>query len=62
VLQVAIGRDGSVQELKLVKGYFVLAKSAIAAVKQWKFRPYSVNGRALETQTTITVTFTYPPG
>jgi hypothetical protein len=31
-------------------------------VKQWKFRPYSVNGRALETQTTITVTFTYPPG
>jgi TonB family protein len=62
VLQVAIGRDGTVQELKLVKGYFVLAKSAIAAVKQWKFRPYSVNGRALETQTTITVTFTYPPG
>jgi len=62
VLQLAIGRDGSVQELKLVKGYFVLAKAAIAAVKQWKFRPYSVNGRALETQTTITVTFTYPPG
>src|SRR5262249_28786904 len=37
VLQVAIGRDGTVQELKLVRGYFVLAKAAIAAVKQWKF-------------------------
>jgi len=60
VLQVAIGRDGTVQELKLVKGYFVLAKAAIAAVKQWKFKPYSVNGKPLEAQTVITVTFTYP--
>ena len=62
VLQVAVGRDGSVQDVKLVKGYFVLAKTAIAAVKQWRFKPYSVNGKALETQTQITINFTYPPG
>jgi TonB family protein len=62
VLQVAIGRDGTVQELKLVRGYFVLAKAAIAAVRQWRFRPYNVNGRALETQTVITINFSYPPG
>lgn len=61
VLQVAIARDGSVQDVKLVKGYFVLAKTAIAAVKQWRFKPYSVNGRPLETQTVITINFTYPP-
>jgi TonB family protein len=61
VLQVAIGRDGSVQDVKLVKGYFVLAKTAIAAVKQWRFKPYSVNGRTLETQTVITINFSYPP-
>jgi protein TonB len=61
VLQVAIGRDGSVQDLKLVRGYFVLGKAAIAAVKQWRFRPYNVNGRPLETQTVITINFTYPP-
>lgn len=62
VLQVAVGRDGSVQDLKLVRGYFVLGRAAIAAVKQWRFKPYSVNGKALETQTQITINFTYPPG
>jgi len=62
VLQVAIGRDGSVQDLKLVRGYFVLGRAAIAAVKQWRFKPYNINGRNLETQTLITINFTYPPG
>jgi TonB family protein len=60
VLQALIGRDGSVEDLKLIRGYFVLSRAAIAAVKQWRFRPYVVNGRPLETQTTITVNFTYP--
>ena len=62
VLQAVIGRDGSVQDLKLVRGYFVLAKAAIAAVKQWRFSPYMQNGHALETQTVITIAFSYPPG
>jgi TonB family protein len=62
VLQASIGRDGTVQDVKLVRGYFVLAKAAIAAVKQWRFRPYNVNGRALETQTVITINFHFPPG
>jgi TonB family protein len=62
VLQAVIGRDGSVQDLKLVRGYFVLGRAAIAAVKQWRFRPYSQNGHTLETQTVITINFSYPPG
>jgi protein TonB len=62
VLQASIGRDGTIQDVKLVRGYFVLAKAAIAAVKQWRFRPYNVNGRALETQTVITINFHFPPG
>jgi protein TonB len=62
VLQAVIGRDGSVQDLKLVRGYFVLAKAAIAAVKQWRFQPYNVNGRPLQTQTVITISFSYPTG
>jgi protein TonB len=62
VLQAVIGRDGSVQDLKLVRGYFVLSKAAIAAVKQWRFQPYSVNGHAAATQTVITINFSYPPG
>ena len=41
-------------------GYFVLGRAALQAVKQWHFRPYVVNGRALETQTILTVNFRLP--
>jgi protein TonB len=61
VLQAVIGRDGSVQDLKIVRGYFILGRAASAAVKQWRFQPYTVNGRTLSTQTVITVNFSYPP-
>jgi TonB family protein len=62
VLQAVIGRDGTVEDLKLVRGYFVLGRAAIAAVKQWRFQPYSSNGHPSATQTVITINFSYPPG
>jgi TonB family protein len=62
VLQAVIGRDGNVEDLKIVRGYFVLGKAAIAAVKQWRFQPYTINGHAVSTQTVVTVNFSYPPG
>jgi TonB family protein len=60
VLQATIGRDGNVEDLKIVRGYFVLGKAAIAAVKQWQFRPYTLNGHAARTQTVLTVNFASP--
>ena len=60
VLQATIGRDGSVEDVKIVRGYFVLGRAAIAAVKQWRFQPYTVNGRAASTQTTLTINFSNP--
>ena len=62
VLQARVGRDGSVEDLKIVRGNFVLSRAAIAAVKQWRFQPYILNGHAAATQTTITINFNYPPG
>jgi protein TonB len=62
VLQARVGRDGSVEDLKIVRGYFILGRAAIAAVKQWRFQPYSINGHAAATQTVITVNFSDPPG
>ena len=62
VLQAVIGRDGGVEDLKIVRGYFVLGKAATAAVKQWRFQPYTLNGHAAATQTVITINFSYPPG
>jgi len=60
VLQATIGRDGTVEDLKIVRGYFLLGKAAIAAVKQWQFKPYTLNGKAVRTQTQITVNFESP--
>jgi TonB family protein len=62
VLQALVGRDGSVEDLKIVRGYFVLGRAAIAAVKQWRFQPSSLNGHAASMQTVITINFSYPPG
>ena len=60
VLQAWIGRDGSVRELKLVNGSFLLAKAAVSAVKQWRYRPYVRNGVAVEAETYVTVNFKLP--
>jgi TonB family protein len=60
ILQATIGRDGLVEDLKIVRGNFILCKSAIAAVKQWRFQPYTVSGRAAQVQTYITVNFNLP--
>ncbi len=48
VLDVRAGRDGSIQEVKLVRGQRLLAEAAMAAVKQWRFKPLVVKGQAVE--------------
>jgi protein TonB len=61
VMAVVIGKDGNVQEVSLVSGHPMLAPAAIDAVKQWKYRPYVLNGKPVEVDTQITVNFTPPP-
>jgi TonB family protein len=60
VLQVLIGRDGAVQDAKFLQGSLVFARAAIDAVKQWRFKPYSMNGRAVSVQSLITLNFKPP--
>ena len=60
VLQAWVGQDGSIRDLKLVRGYLVLGKAAIQAVKQWRYQPYRLNGEIVEMQTFITVDFQRP--
>ena len=60
VLQVLIGRDGTVQDAKFLQGSLVFARAAIDAVKHWHFKPYTLNGRAVSVQSTITLNFKPP--
>ena len=56
-LEVLIGRDGTVQDAKFFQGSLAFARAAIEGVKQWKFKPYMVNGRPVSVQTNLTLRF-----
>lgn len=62
VLEAIIAKDGTIQNLRLVQGHPMLAPSAIEAVKQWRYKPYILNGEPVEVSTTITVNFTLAGG
>jgi periplasmic protein TonB len=57
LLKAIIGKDGEIKELELVSGHAFLAPAAIAAVRQWRYRPFLLNGEPIEVETTVTVTF-----
>ena len=57
VLQILIGRDGTVQDAMFLQGSLAFARTAIDGVKQWKFKPYMMNGRPVSVQTNLTVSF-----
>ena len=62
VLQVWVAKDGSVQDVKLMKGYIQLGRAAVDAVRQWRFKPYAPDGKPINFQTPITVSFNNPNG
>jgi protein TonB len=56
-LRAIISRDGSVRQLEVLSGNPILAQSAVAAVRGWRYRPTRLNGEAVEVETYITVNF-----
>lgn len=58
VLQAQISKNGDIENLQLVSGHPMLAPAAIEAVKQWKYKPYLLNGEPVEVETTVQVNFT----
>ncbi len=62
VLQAVISKDGSIQNLQVVSGHPMLTSAALNAVKQWKYKPYILNGQPVEVETNITVDFTMSQG
>jgi protein TonB len=62
VLQAVIGKDGTIQNLRAVSGHPMLIQSAIDAVRQWKYKPYFLNGEPVEVDTQVTVNFTLAGG
>jgi periplasmic protein TonB len=63
VLAAIIGKDGSIQNLHVISSASpLLNQAAIDAVKQWRYKPYILNGDPVEVDTTVTVNFSLSGG
>ena len=62
ILRAVISKDGSIENLQLVSGHPMLAPAAIEAVKQWRYKPYLLNGEPVEVDTEVQVNFTLSGG
>ena len=59
-LMATISKTGDITQVKVLKGDSQLTKAATDAVKQWKYKPYLLNGEPVEIQTQITINFKLP--
>ncbi len=57
VLDAVIDRSGRVDGLKVVSGPGELQQSALDAVRQWRYKPFLLNGKPIEVETTINVVY-----
>jgi len=57
MLSAVISVNGDIENLQLVSGHPMLVPAAITAVRQWRYKPYLLNGQPVEVETTITVIF-----
>lgn len=62
VLDVDISKEGTVESLRAVSGHPMLIPAAIDAVKNWRYKPYLVDGKPVPVQTQVTVNFALKTG
>jgi protein TonB len=56
-LQAIIGKDGRVRDVQVLSGHPLLVQAALAAVREWRYRPTELNHEIVEVETEITVNF-----
>lgn len=57
-LEATIGRDGTIQDLRVLQGHPLLVKAALEAVSRWRYQPTLLNGEPVGVVTEIDVIFT----
>jgi TonB family protein len=61
-LKAQIGKDGNIMNLEVISGHPLLAPAAIEAAKQWKYKPFRLNGEPVPVDTQIQINFTLSSG
>jgi periplasmic protein TonB len=62
LLQAEISKEGTIQNLQLISGHAMLAPAAIEAVRQWRYKPYLLNGEPVAVETQVEVNFSLSGG
>jgi periplasmic protein TonB len=62
VLHAEISKDGTITNLQLISGHAMLAPAAIEAVRQWRYKPYLLNGEPVAVDTEVIVNFSLSGG
>ena len=57
LLRAIISKEGTIENLQVVSGHPLLVQAAVDAVRQWRYRPYVLNGDPVEVETQVTVNF-----
>jgi TonB family protein len=60
MLDALVGEDGNVHEVTITSGPPLLARAAAQAVKQWRYQPFQLNGKAVSLHNQITIQFRLP--
>ena len=62
VLRAMISREGAIENLQVLSGHPMLVRAAVDAVRQWRYRPYVLNGEPIEVETEVKVNFVLSGG
>ena len=57
LIEATVNKEGNITNVKVLNGDPILAKAALDAVRQWRYKPYYLDGEPVEIQTQITVNF-----
>lgn len=58
-LEAVVGKDGTVEKLRVLSGHPLLVEAAVAAVGRWRYQPTLLNGNAVEVVTEVDVEFAF---
>ena len=57
LIRALISREGTIEQVQVISGSPLLTRAALDAIRQWRYRPYYLNGTPVEVDTEITVNF-----
>ena len=60
VMQAIISKEGTIEDVHVIKGHRLLRGAATDAVRTWRYRPFLIDGHPVEVATTVSVDFKLP--